>query len=92
MASSIKVDHVSNHCISMVVGTVEGEMIDCFRCPDLGIFDQIDELSVRREVGAGELDDPRGDGGREKEILSLRGCVFVNELEDFFNVLLEPLL
>ncbi len=68
-------------------------MLYCFRSPNVGVFDQVDELAVGWEVYAGQFDYPRGDGCREKQVLGLllRSVLF-NELEDLLDVLLEALL
>ncbi len=75
----------------MVVGAVEGEVFNGLGGPDFVILDQVDEVAVRREVGPGEFDDPRGNGCREQQILSFRGSVFSNILKYLLDVFLETL-
>jgi hypothetical protein len=46
VASTVEVDDVSDDGVSMIVGAVEGEVLDSLGGPDFGIFDEVDELSV----------------------------------------------
>lgn len=93
MSSSVEVDYISDNRVSMVVGTVQGQMLHGFRSAYFWIFDEVDKLPAGGEVSAGEVDDPGRDCSREEQILCfLRGSVLADELEDPLNVLLEALL
>ena len=46
MTSTIEVDYVGNNCVSVIVRTVEGEMLDGLGGPDFGVFDKVYKLSV----------------------------------------------
>lgn len=46
VASTVEIDDVSDDGVSMVIGAVEGEVLDSLGGPDFGIFDEVDELSV----------------------------------------------
>lgn len=66
-------------------------MLDCFGGSHAGVFDEIDEKTIRWEVGAREFEDPGRDSGREQQILSFGRGVFVDKFENFLDVLLKAL-
>jgi hypothetical protein len=36
----------------MIIRAVEGEVFDSFRAADFGVFDEIDELAIGRQIGS----------------------------------------
>ena len=76
----------------MVVGAVQGQVVNCLRCSNFGVLDELNEVPFGREVEPTKLENPGGDGGREEEILGLGGAIFADKFKNCLNVLLKALL
>lgn len=65
MATTVKIDDISDDRIAVIVRAVEGEMFYGFRGTYLWVLDEVNKLSIRGEISPGEFDYPGGDGCRE---------------------------
>lgn len=45
--ATVKVDNISNNCISVMVGTVQAQMLHSLGSPDLRVLDEINEIFFR---------------------------------------------
>jgi hypothetical protein len=52
VASTIEIYYIGNDSIAMIIRAVEGEVFDSFRAADFGVFDEIDELAIGRQIGS----------------------------------------
>jgi hypothetical protein len=52
VAAAVEVDDVGYDGVAVVVGTVEGEVLDSFRGSDFGVFDEINEFAVGSKIGS----------------------------------------
>jgi len=50
MSSTIEVDDISDNGVSVVIGAVESQVLDCLGCPDFGVLDEINDLTVWRQI------------------------------------------
>jgi hypothetical protein len=63
--TAIQVDDICDDRVTVVVGAVEGEVLDGLGGTDFGVLDKVYDLSVGTEIGAREFDHPGGNGCRE---------------------------
>lgn len=63
VATSVKVDEVGDDCVAVVVGAVEGEVLDGLGGADIRVLDKINKFTIRRQILPGKVDDPRWDRG-----------------------------
>ncbi len=50
--AAVEIDDIGDDGITVVVGAVEGEVLDGLGGTDVGILDEVDELAIGGEVGA----------------------------------------
>jgi hypothetical protein len=91
MASTVEVDDVGNDGVAVVVGTVEGQVLNSLGSPDIGVLDEVDYFTVRREIFAGEVDDPGRDSCRKEQILCFSGAILSTIFENLLDVFLKAL-
>ena len=55
MPTSVEIDHISNNWVSVVVGAVQGQVVNCLRCSNFGVLDELNEVPFGREVEPAKL-------------------------------------
>jgi len=52
MSTSVEIDNISNNSISMIVRTIEGQMLDGLGCPNLLVLDEVDEFAIWGQISS----------------------------------------